>query len=159
MTEQSRGEHIFRPHLSSTKRALLAGGSCRCKHGCICAVPNDQRGLVKGWSGADGLAPVVVPARSKHDALCEAEAGDTVSFKVKVEAKNVVVSINLKPHDKAKPPRTLLEPVKTGDKEGTVVVPEDGTVYLTLDNTYSYVNSKKVSYSLEIAESLCSAAT
>ena len=144
-------------HLNLDDLPTFLGGRCRCKPGCVSGVPNDQTEHVCR-RGGDGMAQCTVAARDKHDVFVEVDAGDGVRHSVVVEERGVEVSVVLREADGGE--RTLAQPVKVkaedGVYEGAVKAPGKGTVILRFDNTYSWLNPKRIRYacSHESAETL-----
>ena len=70
-----------------------------------------------------------------------------------IEKHGIIASLVLRPHDKSAPHITLLAPIKVQATKRSLVVEAgcDGTVVLLLDNTYSFLNSKTLDYTLGFA--------
>mmetsp|Transcript_23541 Transcript_23541/g.57669 ORF Transcript_23541/g.57669 Transcript_23541/m.57669 type:complete len:426 (+) Transcript_23541:254-1531(+) len=140
-----------------TLPSFLAG-RCRCKGGCICATPNEQTQLVAKQDD-DGMTLASVPARDKVEVFVGVDPGDRVVWQLEVDSqsKGVEVFVTLREDGlNSARPLTLLPKFKhkaaDGRREDVITAPGKGTMVFTFDNTYSYLNSKKLRYRTQVVE-------
>lgn len=129
------------------------GGSCRCRPGCICGVPNDQKTMVARTDG-EGLISANVAARDKLQAYVEVNRGDKVAWYLQVTERGVEIDVVLRENGINKgTPMTVVKRFKhkagAGVKSEVLESPGSGTLVFTFSNEYSYFNSKNIKYKCE----------